>query len=73
MDELREFDNSYVDNTRSVILKNICRELNCKERDIHDIKAVKDGIDAIGFEFKVNNKKYRYLYKTEKLEELVIC
>ena len=73
MDELREFDDSYVDNTRSVILKNICRKLNCVERDIHDIKAVKDGIDAIGFEFIANGKKYRYLYKTEKLEELVIC
>ena len=41
LDELREFDKSYVNDTRSAILKEICRIMMCKEQDISQIKKIK--------------------------------
>lgn len=41
LDELREFDNSYVTDTRSAILKEICRRMLWKEQDISQIKKIK--------------------------------
>ena len=69
LDELREFDNSYVTDTRSHILKKLVSKLNCKEKDITDVKAIKKGIDAIGFTFRVLNRNYRYEYESESLTE----
>lgn len=41
LDELREFDKSYVDDTRSVILKEICSRMSWKEQELSQIKKVK--------------------------------
>lgn len=57
LDELREFDGHYVNNTNSRILKNICKVLGCEEQDICDIKAIKQGLTNTSFYFTaVNNK-----------------
>lgn len=37
LDELREFDNSYVDDTRSAILKGICERMSWKESEVSHI------------------------------------
>ena len=37
LDELREFDDSYVENTRSMILKGICRRMSWKESEVAHI------------------------------------
>ena len=71
LDELRQFDASYNNDTRSVILKKIAKELGCKESDITHVKAWKDKDNAAaGFTFEAG-KKYKYDYKTEKLEEIL--
>ena len=71
LDELREFDTTYVDDTRSEILKKISAELNCRESEMINLKAVKDFDNAAsGFTFDLNEKKYRYNYNTEKLEDI---
>lgn len=41
LDELRQFDKSYVNDTRSTILKEICRKMSWKERDLSQIKKIK--------------------------------
>ena len=41
LDELREFDNSYVDDTRSAILKEICGRMSWKEQEVSHIKKIK--------------------------------
>lgn len=68
LDELREFDDSYVNNTRSKIIAAISSELGCREGEMTDLKAVKDdkGITAIGFEFTYKNQKYTYFYETKE-------
>ena len=72
LDELREFDSSYLSNTRSVILKKIAKKLNVKEDEIKEVKAFKDKDNsAAGFYFKVD-KQYKYYYESEKME-VVTC
>ena len=70
LDELREFDTSYITNTRSEILKKIAGELGVEEKEIRSVKAFKDKDNAAaGFTFETG-KKYKYYYKTEAMEEL---
>ena len=70
LDELRMFDESYIDDTRSLILKKISKELDIKEKDISNIKSFKnENNEVAGFTF-LSNKKYRYIYETGKLEEM---
>ena len=70
LDELRKFDDSYINNTRSRILTKITCVLGVEEKDIAKVKAFKDDNNAAaGFTFETE-KKYRYYYKTDKLEEL---
>ena len=70
LDELREFDTSYITNTRSEILTKIAGELGVEEKEIRSVKAFKDKDNAAaGFSFETG-KKYKYYYKTETMEEL---
>ena len=70
LDELREFDTSYITNTRSEILKKVAGELGVEEKEIRSVKAFKDKDNAAaGFTFETG-KKYKYYYKTETMEEL---
>jgi len=64
LDELRKFDKSYINDTKSKILKKIAKQNNCIEKDIIDVSVIKDekGINAIGFQYKINNEKYSYYY-----------
>lgn len=72
LDELREFDDSYVNNTRSEILKKVAEELGVEERFIREVKAFKDGDNsAAGFDFTVGIKEYRYYYKTKEMREKI--
>lgn len=70
LDELREFDTSYITNTRSEFLKKVAGELGVEEKEIRNVKAFKDKDNAAaGFTFETR-KKYKYYYKTETMEEL---
>ena len=70
LDELRVFDNSYMDNSGSEILKCISKKLGVRERDITNLRAFKSSDNsASGFDFFASGKEYRYLYKTNDMEE----
>ena len=71
LDELRQFDASYIRDTRSAILKDIAARLSCTEADIVEVKACKRGAAASGIRFRVGEKAYQYLYETEKLEAIL--
>jgi len=71
LDELREFDRSYVTDSRSVILKNIATELDCKEEDIVCIAAYKDSANAaVGIRFYVHGTRYEYTYAMKELKRI---
>lgn len=71
LDELRYFDDSYINNTRSGILKRVAFELGVKEKDIRSVKSFKDKNNAAtGFTFETWERKYRYYYETQRMEEM---
>lgn len=70
LDELRLFDNSYVQHTRSKILRLIAQKLQCQESDIKEIQVVKNSNnEADGFIFLAKEKCYEYIYKTKTIRE----
>ena len=70
LDELRVFDTTYIEDTRSGILKEAARLLSCREGDIQNVKAYKDGTNAAaGTCFTVKGKTYKYHYETAQLTE----
>lgn len=60
LDELRLFDESYVDDTRSKIVKQICRHLSCKDSDLYGFQKIKHEGDYLLFSFCYKDKKYIY-------------
>lgn len=71
LDELREFDKSYVEDTRSDILKRVAEKLKCEERDMKEITSFKDkDNEAAGCSFKVKNQRFEYNYETEELRRI---
>lgn len=71
LDELRAFDESYVTNTRSVILKSIAEKLGCCEKDIVNVTSYKDHTNAAaGIHFDVFGQGYEYAYETKELRRL---
>lgn len=69
LDELREFDERYYNDTGSEILKELSEKLNCQESDFVAINPLKKNDETIGFEFSINFKSYEYIYKTKLLTE----
>lgn len=64
LDELRSFDESYLHNTHSRILKSLASELGFAEGDIVHINCLKDvkSTEAIGFTFDIGSHHYSYYY-----------
>lgn len=60
IDELRKFDLSYVFDTRSTILKNIAKQLNCLESDLYEFSKLSKSDSTLRFSFEINNITYCY-------------
>lgn len=68
LDELREFDETYVTDTRSEILKRVAEELHCQEKDIRAVTAYKDSTnEAAGFTFICPAGEFVYSYEDRLL------
>ena len=65
LDELRLFDDSYIADTRSTVVKSVCRTLNLQESDVYGFKNIKHVGDYLHFQFKVGDTIYEYNDKTE--------
>ena len=71
LDELRKFDENYVNHTHSKIMKNICKVLECSEGDILNFKAIKEGLTNTSFVFEVKGTKYVYRHPGDGTEEII--
>ena len=72
LDELRDFDVSYKEDTRSKIIKAIAMALGCSERDIVNVRVYKDSDNmAAGFRFEVAGVSYKYSYDTKRILRIV--
>lgn len=60
LDELRLFDTSYLDDTRSTILKQIAQQMNWRERDMSHFTRVKHEGKDLRFTFQVGTELYLY-------------
>ena len=71
LDELRLFDTSYVEDTRSEILKDVASRLGCAESALIHVNAYKDHTnEAAGFTFDVEDKHYGYSYTEKEVRRL---
>lgn len=71
LDELREFDDSFIHCSNSNILNSITKQFNCSESELNNFIPVKNEInETIGFYFSYDNAKYKYIYISKKLEKI---
>lgn len=68
LEELRQFDQKYVNESGSGIMKEIAGHLRCKESDIREIVPVQGG--EKGFHFSVCGNCYEYMYETKRIERI---
>ena len=72
MDELREFDESYKTDTRSVLIKKVASQLGTKEEDIVHITSMRSTTTAaVGFEFDCKGEHFKYEYETGELTKSI--
>ncbi len=62
LEELREFDQKYLNDSGSGIMRSICQTLSCQESDIVEISVIKKGMTAHEFEFLCRKDRTRYVY-----------
>lgn len=60
LDELRMFDESYKNDTRSSIVKQICKQLEVEEACVHAFRNIKHKGNYLQFHFKVYDDVYEY-------------
>lgn len=71
LDDLRRFDKNYVDHTDTKIMSNIAGVLNCKESEILNFRAIKEGLTNTSFVFEVRDKKYVYRHPGDGTEAII--
>ena len=62
LDELRNFDRSYINDTRSTILKNICKRMSWKEAGVKNITKLAFKEDYAEFALEHEKKNYRIVW-----------
>lgn len=71
LDELREFDSSYIADTRSSIMKGIAEQLYCGEDAIRAAVPLKDRSGEVyGFQFDCLKQRYQYEYASGILRKV---
>ncbi len=71
LDELREFDASYLQNSNSRIMDNICGVFHCEEKEILNFVPIKKGLTNTSFVFEVRGEKYVYRHPGENTEQII--
>jgi len=70
IEELRKFDETYMEHSGSRILEELCSELDCPELEIKKIVPLKTCGEVDGFCFEYKECKYRYSLATKELSRL---
>lgn len=63
LEELRQFDISYLNHTGCEMFKNICKVLQCEEKDITNIDILKKGMTNCSFAFTCSKDNKKYVYR----------
>lgn len=70
LDELRMFDKSYLTDTRSAVIKDIARQLCCKEDELKGFSSIPHDGDYLLFTFSKNEDRYQYNGRTKQISEI---
>ncbi len=60
IDELRTFDESYICDTRSSVLKHISSKIGCKESSLSCFRRIPHSGDYLLFSFQLDGNRYKY-------------
>lgn len=71
VEELREFDKTYVSNTNSRIFSNIRSVFHCGDEDIVDFRCINEGLTNISFVFRVAGADYIYRHPGDGTELII--
>ena len=63
IEELRQFDKTYIYDTRSLVLKDLANQLGGTEAEIEKIQVIKNSdVKSEGFQFSFRSRQYSYMY-----------
>lgn len=68
LEELREFDPHYRNQSGSAIMENLAEILHCGEGEIQRIYPLKQGTHVVGIKFYCRGVNYRYEYAKKQIE-----
>ena len=68
LEDLRAFDKTYVDDTRSEVLASLCKSLGCKQHDIKNIRKYVVSDFLYSFRFECDGKSY--VFKSNDLNRI---
>lgn len=68
LDELRMFDKSYCEDTRSSVVKQISKQFGVMESDIHAFKNIKHQGDYLLFQFRIGESLFAYNAENKEIE-----
>jgi len=71
LDELKGFDEAFLNNVDSEIMDNICAVLDCKREDISHFSPVKQGVTNLTVKFQVAGKQYVYRHPKASGDNIV--
>lgn len=71
LDELREFDDGFLENVDSDIFDNIASVLGCRRDEIRDVYPLKQGLTNLSCHFAVGEGEYVYRHPGVGTEELI--
>ena len=61
LEDLRAFDKSYIDDTKSVVIKELSKQLNCEQFEILNIRKYREKSYKFSFVFFYDNDEYLFL------------
>ena len=70
IDELRLFDESYINDTRSTVVKAIAKDMNCSEAELSKFTRIKHERDYLLFTFQKGAATYRYNEQEKSIAKL---
>ena len=70
IDELRLFDESYINDTRSSVLKAIAKEMNCLESELSKFTRIKHDGNYLLFSFQKGSDSYLYNEQEKSITKL---
>ena len=70
-DQLRQFDQHYVEHSNSEIIRNIKLIFRCEEEDIVDFRTVSEGMTNTSFIFNISGVDYIYRHPGDGTESII--